>query len=191
MYVFRCQINFFNGSRLFGVTPISVNIKKSKNGNQTNMNTTMDAIYTIKSRQINLNTVIHVVGIDMYYGKEIIGHWCVRFLVPTTMSGFHYFLDEFITTILITDSLNSVHDDGNTRFEFTFILKPKQKLDLLRENMVNRGITVLDHDDLFFSGTTNNEPFLELFRFKQEKFISNYEWSRELGHNYTPPYLRG
>ena len=55
----------FNGSRPFGVTPIPVRIKKSKNGNQTNLNPTMNAIYTTKSRQINFNTVIHVVGIEM------------------------------------------------------------------------------------------------------------------------------
>ena len=59
---------FLNGSRPFGVTPIQVNIQYFKNGNQTNINTTVDAIYTTKSRQINFNTVIHVVGIDMYYG---------------------------------------------------------------------------------------------------------------------------
>ena len=82
----------------------------------------MDAIYTTKFWQINLNTVIHVVGIDLYYGKKILWHWSVRFLVHTTMSGVHYFLDEFITTILITDSFNFVHEDGNTRFKFTFIL---------------------------------------------------------------------
>ena len=93
------------------------------------------------------------------------------------MSDFHYFLDEFIETILITDSLSSVHEDGNTRFELTFILKPKQKLDLLRDNMVNRNITVFEQDDLFFSSTTNNEPFLEVFRFKQEELISNDELS--------------
>ena len=63
------SVQFINGSRPFGVTPIPVNIKKFKNGNQTNINTTMDAIYTTKSRQINLNTEIHVVGIDLYYGK--------------------------------------------------------------------------------------------------------------------------
>ena len=97
---------FLNGSRPFGVSPIPVNIQSSKNGNKTNINTTVDSIYTTKSRQINFNTVIHVVGIDMYYGNGIIGHWCVKFLVPTTMSKFHYFLDEFIKTILITDSLN-------------------------------------------------------------------------------------
>ena len=34
----------------------------------------MDAVYTTKSRQINLNTVIHVVRIDMYYGKGILAH---------------------------------------------------------------------------------------------------------------------
>ena len=67
------------------------------------------------------------------------------------------------------------------------MLKPKQKLDILQDNMVNRGIPVLEHDNLIFSGTTNNEPFLEVFRFNQEEFISNDELSWKLGHKYTLP----
>ena len=176
---------YFNGSPPFGVTPIPINIMKSKNGNQTNINTTMDAIYTTKCWQINFTTVIYVVGIDMYYGKGILGHWCVRFLVITTLSGFHYFLDECITTILISDSLNSVQEDKNTRFKFTFILKPKHAFDLLRENMLANGITILEHDDLCFSATSNNEPHLHVFRFKQDdEFVSDEKVSRELGPNY-------
>ena len=103
------------------------------------------------------------------------------------MSGFNYFLDEFIKTILITDSLNSVNEDENTRFDFTYILKPKQAFDLLRENIINKSITVFERDDLFFSGTLNNKLFLKLFRFKQDEFISTDKFSQELGPNYSPP----
>ena len=69
---------------------------------------------TTKSRQINLNTVIHEVDIDMYIGKGILGHWGFWFFVPTTISHVHYFLDEIIKKILITDTFNSVHEDENT-----------------------------------------------------------------------------
>ena len=65
----------------------------------------------------------------MYYGNNIIGYWCFQVFAQTTMSGFHYFLDEFIKTIFINNSLYFVHEDGNTRFKITFIFKPKQKLD--------------------------------------------------------------
>ena len=61
---------FFNRSRQFGVTPIPVNIKKSKNGNQTNINTTMYAVYTTKSWQINLDTVIKILNIDCIMVKK-------------------------------------------------------------------------------------------------------------------------
>ena len=137
-----------NGFRPFGVTPILVNIQSFKNGNHTDNSTTVDAICMTKFRQINFNIVIYVVGIDMYFGNGIIGHLCDRFLLPTTMFCYYYFLDEFIKTIIIPYSLNFVNEDANTRFEITFILKPKQSFDLLRENMVNRGITAFKHDDL-------------------------------------------
>ena len=45
--------------------------------------------------------------------------------------------------------------------------------------------TVLEHDDLFLA-TSNNEPHLHEFRFKQddEEFVSDEEVSRELGPKY-------
>ena len=102
----------------------------------------------------------------MNYGDGIIVHCCVRFLVFTTMFNFYYFLDEFIKTILITDSLNSVYKNANTKFEITFTLKPKEACDILRENIVNRKNTFIKHDELVFGGTSNYEFFLEVFRFK-------------------------
>ena len=39
----------FNGSQPFGVTKLPVNIKSSKNGNQTDINNKVDTIYTTKS----------------------------------------------------------------------------------------------------------------------------------------------
>ena len=55
--------------------------------------------------------------------------------------------------------------------------------------MILKGITVIEHDDLFFSATSNNEPYLKVFRFKQndQDFISNDELCQELGPNYIPP----
>ena len=82
----------------------------------------------------------------------------------------------------ITDSQNSGHEDANTRFDITFILKPKHAFNFLRKNMVNIGNSVLDNDDLFFGGTSNKEPFLVVFWFKYIEIISNYELSRVLGH---------
>ena len=103
------------------------------------------------------------------------------------MSGFHIFLDELIKTSLITDSLNGVHEVGNLPIEVTYFVQPKQAVDGLRKDMLTRRITILEHDDLFFSASSNNEPYLEVFRFKQEEFISNDELSLALGLNYTPP----
>lgn len=102
------------------------------------------------------------------------------------MFGFHYLLDEFIQTILISDFLNFVYEDANTQFEIIFILKTKQAFNLLRETMVNKGITILVHDDLFIGGTSNNEPVFEVFRFKQKEFISIDDLFLKLGNKYTP-----
>ena len=52
--------------------------------------------------------------------------------------------------------------------------------------MVNTCITVLEHDDLFVSATLINKPFLEVFRFKNNEFISTNELIWVLGFNYTP-----
>ena len=72
----------------------------------------------------------------MNYVNGTIEHLCVKFFLPLTIIGFHYFCDKLIETIFIIDSLNFVYENANTRFD-------------LRKNMVNRGITVLKHDNLF------------------------------------------
>ena len=57
--------------------------------------------------------------------------------------------------------------------------------------MLFKKITILEHDDFFFKTSSNNEPLLHLFRFKQDdeefvsdkEFVSDEEVSRELGAN--------
>lgn len=39
--------------------------------------------YTIKSRQLNLITVIYVVDVELLDGSKTINYWCIRFLVHT------------------------------------------------------------------------------------------------------------
>ena len=66
--------------------------------------------YSIKARQINPTTVIYVVDVDLIDGGEIMNHWCIRFLVPISeacSTSFHNFLEKFIRTVLITDSVLS------------------------------------------------------------------------------------
>ena len=55
--------------------------------------------------------------------------------------------------------------------------------------MYSNGITIIEHDDFFFNAGANNEPYLNVFRFKQndEEFVSDEEVSRELGPNYISP----
>ena len=66
--------------------------------------------YTIKSRQLNLTTVIYVVDVKLLDGGETKDNWFIRFLVPTIEAfckSFHEFLEKFIRRVLITDSVLS------------------------------------------------------------------------------------
>lgn len=78
------------GNRQYGVKEVPINVK-----------------YTLKGRQINFSTDIIAVGIVLLDGNVIKNHWCLRLLIP-----FHYsssqsflFLESFIRTVLITDSV--------------------------------------------------------------------------------------
>ena len=54
--------------------------------------------------------------------------------------------------------------------------------------MYSKEITILKHDDFCFNAGANNEPYLHVFRFKQnDEFVSDEEVSRELGPNYISP----
>ena len=64
--------------------------------------------YTIKSRELNITTVIYVVDVELLDGNETKDHWCFRFLIPTIKvfrKSFHDFLEKFIQRVFITDSV--------------------------------------------------------------------------------------
>ena len=108
--------SIFNGSLPFGKIAIPVNIYGHLTRLQINYTISVKAKYKKKSRRIIINTVIHLVGIDLYIENEIKGHWYVRFIALTTTNGFHYFLEIFIKTIIITISLNGIYEIDNTFF---------------------------------------------------------------------------
>ena len=128
------------------------------------------------------------------WGK-IKNHWCMRFLVfiseECTIS-FHDCLEKFIRRVLITDFVLSFIN----AFELMMLHKSMDKLEvlkqqktalnILRDFMIFKSITVIEHKVFFCSASSNHKPHFKLFRFKQidEDFISNDELSRELGPNY-------
>ena len=62
--------------------------------------------YTIKSRQLNLTTVIFVVNVELLDGGKVKNQWCIRFLVLITEAShvsFDNFLERFIRKVLITN----------------------------------------------------------------------------------------
>ena len=130
--------------------------------------------YTIKGRQLISTTVIYVVGFDLLDGDEIKNHWCIRFVVPiieTFRMSFHDFLDKFIRRVLITDSvLSSIGPFELMVFQnridqLDFHQQQQTALNILREYMISKSITVIEHDDLFFGGTSSiDEPHLAIFR---------------------------
>ena len=132
--------------------------------------------YTTKSRQLNPTTVIKVVDVELLDGGVTKDHWCIRFLVPTTEAfgnSFHNFLDTFIRRVLITDSvLNSIGafelmEFQNKMEQLDFPKQQQTALDILRDYMISKSITIIEHDDLFIGDVIfNKEPDLEMFRYK-------------------------
>ena len=149
--------------------------------------------YTIKSRQLNPTTVKFVVNVELLDGGVVKNQWCIRFLVPITETShvsFNNFLDRFIRKVLITDSvLNSIGAIELTEFKnktSQIDFQQKQKsLDILKDYMFSKGITIIEHDNFYFNANSNNEPHLHVFRFIQddEEFVSNEEESRDRGPN--------
>ena len=59
----------------------------------------------MKSRKINLSTVIFEVGIDLFDGNEINAYWSVQFIVSINVTNFNFFfLKQFIQTVIVSDS---------------------------------------------------------------------------------------
>ena len=156
--------------------------------------------YIIKSKQLNPTTVIFVVNVELLDGGEVKNQWCIRFLVPITEAShvsFHDFLDRFIRKVLITDSvLRSIGAFELMKFKIKInqieFQQKQTSLHILKDYMFSKGITILEHDDFYFNAGSNNEPHLNVFRFKQndDEFVSEAEVSRELGPNYISPCSR-
>ena len=153
--------------------------------------------YTIKSRQLNPTTVIFVVNVELLDGGEVKNQWCIRFLEPITETShvsFYNFLDRFIWKVLITDFVLSLigalelMEFKNKISQINFHQK-QTSLDILKDYMFSKRITIIEHDDFYFNAGSNNEPHIYVFRFKQddEEFVSDKEVSRELGPNYISP----
>ena len=141
--------------------------------------------YTIKARQLNPTTVIYILDVDILYGGKINNHWSTRFLVSISeacSTSFHDFLKKFIRIVLITDSVLSsirtvelmVLQNRMDQLEF-----PKQQqtaLDMLRDFMILKSITVIKNNDLFFNDAIfNDEPDFAMVRYKQENKIVSHE----------------
>ena len=115
--------------------------------------------YTIKARQLNPTTVIYLLDVELLDGGEIKNHWCIRFLVPINEAcntSFHDFLEKFIRRVFITDSGLSYIGAfelmvfQNRMDQLDFFKQQQTALDILRDFMFLKGITVIKHHDLFF-----------------------------------------
>ena len=135
--------------------------------------------YILKGRPINLTTDIVALAIDLLDGKLIKNHWSLRVLVPNKHSlsqSFILLLESFIRDVFITDSfLNSICALNLMKFQNKFkdhniSQEENARLDnLRRRRMLLMGITIIQHEALFFCGfISKEEPDLEMFRYKEE-----------------------
>ena len=162
---------------------VSIHINFRHCGNKT-ISVIVD--YLIKARQINPTTVMFVVNVDLLDRGEIKNHWCIRFLVPISeacSTSCYDFLEKFIGRVLITDTVLS----SNGAFELMvfqnkidqlkFPVKQHIALDMLKDFMILKRITVIDHYDIFIGEAIfNDEPDLAMFRYKiDEKKIFSHK----------------
>ena len=179
------KFKFTIGYRQSGVDNIAIKVK-----------------YIIKRSQIHFSTVINAVSIDLIDGNDIKNHWFLWLLVPVHHSSSQYFilfLERFIKTVLITDSVlysigalelmkfqNRIEDHDLSEQE-------KATLEDIRNQMLSMNITFIEHEDLFFGKTAfNDESELGMFRYKDDDntYVSDEELSRELGRAYVPPLFQ-
>ena len=120
--------------------------------------------YTIKNRQLNPTTVIFVVNVELHDGGEVKNQWCIRFLVLITETShvtFDNFLERFIRNVLITDSVLSsigafeLIEFKNKISKIDFQQK-QTSLDILKDYMYSKGITIIEHNDFIFNAGANN-----------------------------------
>ena len=135
--------------------------------------------YSIKVRQVNPTTVIYVMDFELLDWGEIKNHWFIRLLVPISVAcstSFHDFLEKFIRRVLITDPILSsigafeLMVFQNRIDQLDFPDKQHTALDMLRDFLILKSITVFEHDDLFFTGAIfNADPDLAIFRYKKNE----------------------
>ena len=112
--------------------------------------------YKIKARQLNPTTVIYVLDVDILDGGESKNHWCIRFLGSISeacSTSFHDFLKKFIRRVFITDSVLcsigafELMVFQNKMYQLDFPKQQQTALDMLRDFMILKSITVIEHDD--------------------------------------------
>ena len=117
--------------------------------------------YIFKSRQINFLTVINAVSIDLIYGNNIKNHWFLWLLVPVHHLSSQYFiifLERFIKTVLITDSVLysigalELMNFQNRIEDHDLSEQAKATLKDIRYQMLSMNITFIEHNDLLFGG---------------------------------------
>ena len=155
--------------------------------------------YTIKARQLNPTTVIYVLDVELLDGGENKNHWCICFLVPFSeacSTSFHNFLEKFIRRVFISDSVLSsigaveLMVFQNRMDQLDFLKQQQTALDVLKDFMFLKGITVIEHDDLFFSNAIfTEEPYLAMFRYKKED--KNIARNEDLNNDFTRKVPKG
>ena len=134
--------------------------------------------YILKGPPINFATDIVALAIDLLDGKLIKNYWSLRLLVPNKHSSSQSFillLENFIRDVFITNSvLNSMCAFNLMKFQNKFkdhnlSQEENARLDNLRKRMLLMGITIIEHNDLFFSGSIpKEEPDLAIFRYNEK-----------------------
>ena len=152
--------------------------------------------YSIMRIQHNPTTVIFVINVELLDGGKlkINGFYVFSYPSPRIPMSFHNFLDRFIRKVVITDSVLSsigafeLMECKNKISQIDF-KQNQTSLQILKDYMFSKGITIIEHDDFIFNASFNNEPHLHVCRVKQDEkeFVSDEGVSLELGHNYISP----
>ena len=105
--------------------------------------------------------------------------------------SFNNFLNKFILKVIITNSVLSLiiifelikFKNKISQINFKQI---QTLLNIYKDYMFSKKITILEFDDCFFNASCNNELYLLVFRYKRDYnvFVSNEKMSRELEFNY-------
>ena len=112
--------------------------------------------------------------------------------------SFYNFIQHFVRNVFVTDdvllSINAPEliEFTNKIDQLDYHQHQEAALDRVLKEIITLGISIIEHNDLFFGAYCNNEYHLSRFQFKEEdaEFVSSEELARELGYNFTPPCLQ-